>query len=511
MDDRGSLVATREAADLSQTLIRQSFCHQKDLSGCASEWGTAGLAPDLRWRYGQPVAYLTGRTTHQASTTYRGEGNTDARDAFIIADQARIRRDVSMLRPGDDIALDLRLLSARRLGVVHDRTRQINRLRAQLLEYFPALERTLDLTKKGPVLLLTAYQTPAAIRRMGVRRLETWLRNRKVQRAGTLAATVVEAAQAQMTALRGEELGAELAGRLARSVATHDDEVAELDARIEARFREHRDAEVILTLPGMGPTTGAEFIAATGGDLTAFASPDRPDRLAGLAPVPWDSGKVSGNLRRPRRYHRGLHRALYLSTQVSIFFCPVSKAYYDRKRKEGKGHKQAVIALARRRVNVLWAMTRDHTPFETTTGTPLRGPISPTRLPVWRGAVSAISSDASGIRKCLGPVGAHVHRHAGWRPGRPGAAEVGRDCAYAVVPAVPEALLGPVWGLVPHRIAPAAPHIVAVLVCGHTELKLAAFDPASGRELWHTTLHKQDERLAPHSRLAGPAACHRSA
>jgi hypothetical protein len=35
-----------------------------------------------------------------------------------------------------------------------------------------------------------------------------------------------------------------------------------------------------------------------------------------------------------------------------VFFCPVSKAYYDRKRKEGKGHKQAVIALARRRVNV---------------------------------------------------------------------------------------------------------------------------------------------------------------
>ncbi|MFC8793385.1 IS110 family RNA-guided transposase [Streptomyces cinereoruber] len=326
--------------------------------------GIAALATGLLLNHGQPIAYLTGRTIHQASATYRGEGKTDARDAFIIADQARIRRDVSMLRPGDDIALDLRLLTARRLDVVHDRTRQINRLRAQLLEFFPALERALDLTKKGPVVLLTAYQTPAAIRRMGVRRLETWLRNRKVSGAGTLAARAVEAAQAQMTALRGEELGAELVGRLARSVAAHNDEAAELDARIEARFRQHRDAEIILSLPGMGPTTGAEFIAATGGDLSAFASPDRLAGFAGLAPVPWDSGKVSGNLRRPRRYHRGLQRALYLSTQVSIFFCPVSKAYYDRKRKEGKGHKQAVIALARRRVNVLWAMIRDHTPFQ---------------------------------------------------------------------------------------------------------------------------------------------------
>lgn len=278
--------------------------------------GIAALATGLLLNHGQPVAYLTGRTIHQASTTYRGEKKTDARDAFIIADQARIRRDVSMLRPGDDIALDLRLLTSRRLDVVHDRTRQINRLRAQLLEFFPALERALDLTKKGPVLLLTAYQTPAAIRRMGVRRLETWLRNRKVQGAETLAARAVEAAQAQMTALRG-----------------------------------------------MGPTLGAEFIAATGGDLNAFASPDRLAGFAGLAPVPWDSGKVSGNLRRPRRYHRGLQRALYLSAQVSVFWCPISKTYYNRKRKEGKGHKQAVLALARRRVNVLWALIRDKTPF----------------------------------------------------------------------------------------------------------------------------------------------------
>ncbi|MEU9191345.1 IS110 family transposase, partial [Streptomyces sp. NPDC048484] len=52
------------------------------------------------------------------------------------------------------------------------------------------------------------------------------------------------------------------------------------------------------------------------------------------------------------------------SAQVSARFCPVSKAYYDRKRSEGKGHKQAVLTLARRRTNVLWAMIRDKTPYQ---------------------------------------------------------------------------------------------------------------------------------------------------
>ncbi|MFG2986851.1 transposase [Streptomyces sp. NPDC048258] len=158
---------------------------------------------------------------------------------------------------------------------------------------------------------------------MGVRRLEAWLRNRKVGGAAALAARAVEAAQNQMTALRGEELGTEL---VARSVAAHSDEVAELDGRIETRFRRHQDAEVILAMPGMGRTLGAEFVAATGGELTAFAGPDRLTAFARLAPVPWDSGTVGGNLRGRRRYHRGLQRDLYLSAQVSVFFCPVSKA-----------------------------------------------------------------------------------------------------------------------------------------------------------------------------------------
>ncbi|MFX0575081.1 IS110 family transposase [Nocardia nepalensis] len=58
-------------------------------------------------------------------------------DAFGSADQARLRRDLGLLRPGDEIAVDLRTLTNRRLDVVFDRTRQINRLRAQLWRSSP--------------------------------------------------------------------------------------------------------------------------------------------------------------------------------------------------------------------------------------------------------------------------------------------------------------------------------------------------------------------------------------
>ncbi|MFF8096233.1 IS110 family transposase [Streptomyces sp. NPDC016675] len=323
--------------------------------------GGAALLIGLLTAHDQPVAYLTGLAVHRASATYRGEGKTDAKDAFVIADQARIRRDLGLLRPGDEIAVDLRTLTNRRLDLVFDRTRQINRLRAQLLEIFPALERSLDLTNKGPVMLLTGYQTPAAIRRTGAKRLQAWLKNRKVKGAAALARTAVEAAQTQHTALPGENLAAAMVARLAKGVMTLEEEIAELDALIEARFREHPHAEVIRSLPGMGTRLGAEFIAATGGNMGAFSSADRLAGFAALAPQPRDSGRVSGNLRRPRRYHRGLLRAMYLSAMASLKSCPASKAYYQRKRSEGKGHKQAVLALARRRINVCWAMIRDRT------------------------------------------------------------------------------------------------------------------------------------------------------
>lgn len=90
-----------------------------------------------------------------SARTYRGEGRTDAKDAFVIADQARMRRDLGLLRPVDEIAVDLRILTTHRTDPASDRTRQINRLRAQLLEIFTALERALDLTNKGPAILLT--------------------------------------------------------------------------------------------------------------------------------------------------------------------------------------------------------------------------------------------------------------------------------------------------------------------------------------------------------------------
>lgn len=116
---------------------------------------------------------------------------------------------------------------------------------------------------------------------------------------------------------------------------TLGERLRDIDKLIEDRFRRHRYAHVITSMPGIGPLLGAEFLAATGGDMTWFATADRLAGFAGLAPAPWNSGRIRGNLHRPRRYHRGLNRVFYYSAMISIRTCPESRQFYDRKRAEG--------------------------------------------------------------------------------------------------------------------------------------------------------------------------------
>jgi transposase len=204
------------------------------------------------------------------------------------------------------------------MDVVADRTRTVNLLRAQVSGVFPRVERVLDLTDTGPLTLLTGQQTPAALRRLGTKRLVTWLRNRGVRNRVQLADTACQAAERQHTSPPGEKLTAQTVHTMAKEVMALNLQVAELDKLMEARFRDHHHFDVITSMPGLGIILGAEFLAATGGDMTVFGTSDRLAGFGGVAPVPRDSGKISGNLRRPQRYNRRLQRVFYASALFSI-------------------------------------------------------------------------------------------------------------------------------------------------------------------------------------------------
>jgi transposase len=270
-----------------------------------------------------------------------------------------MRRDFAPLDTPPELVSTLRVLTNHRADLIADRVRLINRLRDLLVGICPALERAFDYSAaKGPVVMLTEYQTPAALRRTGVKRLTTWLERRKVRGADAVAAKAVEAAQSQQIALPGEKRAAKLVRDLAQQLLALDERIKDNDREIRETFRSDDRAEIIESMPGMGPILGAELVAIVG-DLSGYRDAGRLASHAGLAPVARDSGRRTGNYHRPKRYNRRLRHIFYLAAQTAMMRPGPSRDYYLKKRSEGLLHTQALLSLARRRVDVLWAMLRD--------------------------------------------------------------------------------------------------------------------------------------------------------
>jgi transposase len=311
-------------------------------------------------RADQSVRYASGRVVAAMSAAYAGEGKTDAKDAYVIAETARLRRDLSVVDTGTDLVRELAVLTGHRADLIADRVRTINRLRDLMTSVFPSLERAFDYSShKGALILLTGYATPDRIRRIGQTRLTGWLRNRNVRGAADVAARAITAAKAQTVVLPGQELTASIITELATAILGLDDRLKALDAQIEATFSQHPQAPIIQSMPGFGPFLGASLLVGAN-DLRAFPSAGHLAAAAGLVPVPNDSGRRTGNLHRPSRYSRSLRHVFYLSAQTSMMRAGPNRDYYLKKRARGATHSQAVIALARRRVDVLWALLREN-------------------------------------------------------------------------------------------------------------------------------------------------------
>ncbi|WP_344489005.1 IS110 family transposase [Nonomuraea monospora] len=318
---------------------------------------------------GQQVVYVPGRVVHGMAGVFRGEGKTDAKDARIIADVARMRGDLAEVSATDELVVELTRLTSYRADVMADWVRGVNRLRDLLTGIFPALEASFDFSTRSALILVSGYCTPEEVRQAGPEGLTAFLREHGAWRKGIDAMTTAAlcAADQQSVTLPGQATSAILIKKLARQLLDLDREIKDTDKLITDRFRSHPQAHIIESLPGMGPMLGAQFVVATGGDVrAAFTHAGRLASYAGLAPVPRDSGRVTGNNRRPKRFNRPLRQVFYMAALSSIRADGLSRAFYQRKRDENKLHTQALLALARRLVDVLWALLRDNRVFSPT-------------------------------------------------------------------------------------------------------------------------------------------------
>jgi transposase len=313
---------------------------------------------------GVEVGYLPGLAMRRIADLHPGEAKTDARDAAVIAHAARtMPHALRALRVDDELTAELAMLAGFDEDLAGQINRVSNRVRGLLTQIHPALERVIGSEMHHPAVLelLVRYPSPTAIRSLGRARLATRLRRRGPRKGDRLATEIWVALAEQTVIVTGTDAAAKVLPRLAEQLIMLRRQRDEIAAQVEELVDTHPLCRVLTSMPGVGVRTAARIIVEVSG--REFPTAGHLAAYAGLAPVTRRSGTSIRGEYPSRRGNRRLKRALYLSAFSSLGD-PASRRYYDRKRSERKTHQQALIALARRRSDVIYAMLRDGVPYD---------------------------------------------------------------------------------------------------------------------------------------------------
>ena len=322
---------------------------------------------------GLEVGFITPRAMAKGIELYGGELKSDAHDSFVIADLAA--RIPSLVRPVPERRADVEelasLMSYDR-ELTDDVRRAASRIHELLLATCPALGAVYAgqrVKQRLPLAMLARFGGAGGLSAAGRGEVEGWARGQPRCGARGLAfvGSALDAVGSQGVATTSSPFYDELLRIEAASLRSALDAREAVGARVDELLGRIPDAQALLSMPGVGRVTAATFVSEVP-DVGAFASAAKLAAYAGLAPRVRQSGRSLNSVTRPRAGNRRLKRALVLSAARSVDFCEESRAYYDRKRSEGRCHYSAVVALARRRINVMYAMLRDGKRYESRLG-----------------------------------------------------------------------------------------------------------------------------------------------
>lgn len=176
--------------------------------------------------------------------------------------------------------------------------------------------------------------------------------------------------RAQEKNRRSEAEDSAMAERIGRLIEVLDHEIEDIEADINALIKAEPkladDAQLMRSLPGVGPVACMQLITQM--PELGHLGPKQVAALAGLAPFNVDSGAYRGK-RKIGGGRKRVRDALYMAALNAVRRADRFKIFYNRLRQAGKPAKLALIAVARKLLTILNAMMRDRKPYEITSAT----------------------------------------------------------------------------------------------------------------------------------------------
>jgi transposase len=251
----------------------------------------------------------------------------------------------------------LKRLTRRRRQLVNDKVRLDNRLQADLQAVCPGLlEITGDVDNLWFLRFLTCRDELTKLAHL------RWTSLLKLPGIGPTYAARIQHWQPQAYFAPAVAWVGEMILQDAHQILALLTQIKRLNTQIAALAESSELAQHLRSIPGFGPTCSAE-LAGEIGTPARFASESSLALYLGMAALDNSSGTYRGS-KTPRQVNTHAKAAMMTGVDRHRKQVPRSQRYYEKKRAEGKTHNQAIRALGRHLVRVIWALIRDGRDYE---------------------------------------------------------------------------------------------------------------------------------------------------
>ena len=326
-------------------------------------------------RQGAKVALVPPEQSSDLRNYYNKHSKTDRLDSRVLARLPLLHPEG--LRPIDSLgtADPLRRVVRRRSSLKRQRSATLLRIDSLLELMGPALGEALVSPNFGKAALavLERYADPMDLRQVGRARLTKLLiqHSRGAWREAK-ADQLREAALDAIRIWRDADLAfqidfAQLASDISsevRMIRRLDQEIEEVDARIEALYQRADPAGVVASTPGIGVITAAAILGRTG-DFNRFENLSGVRAFTGLVPKLDQSGLTERHGRPTKAGDPGLREALFIAADHARKVDPnLAARYYRLMVQEGKHHNSALCTVAATLITRIAACWRNGQAYE---------------------------------------------------------------------------------------------------------------------------------------------------
>jgi transposase len=296
-------------------------------------------------------------------------GKSDRFDAFVVCELTRTdHHRFRVLEPDSDETKALRVMTRARKDLVQSRVALTNQLRATLLLFWAGPVRLFtELDSPISLAFLERYPSPADASRLGVLRLEAFLRSQHysggksaVQLLGKLRRAPQSCpGDAHMQALRAIVLG------LVAAVKALAAQIKALEREIAAALRKHPDGPIFRSLfrDAESFVCAAELLAEIGDCRARYPTADALAAAAGQSAVARESGKYKKACFR-RACNANLRTAVCVLADTTRRWHPWAQDRYAAARARRQEHAHAIRTLGRAWCRVLWRCWQDRVPYD---------------------------------------------------------------------------------------------------------------------------------------------------